>query len=71
MVKLISQLLINKTNFWSLIFCNEYLCVSLGIDNLIILTEYVKIPLNVEEVEVTIKAWLVDMEVYNPLFGIF
>lgn len=34
------------------------------------LSEYVKIPVNVEEVEAVLRAWLVDIRVYDLLLGV-
>lgn len=70
MVELISRSLINKMNPRPLIFRDGHLRVSLANDDLTRLTEYVKIRANVEGVEAIIKAWLVDVEVYNLLLGI-
>ncbi len=44
--------------------------VSLANDSVTILDEYVIIPISVEGVEAVIKAWLVDVEVYDLLLGI-
>lgn len=57
-------------DLWLLIFCDGHLQVSLANDNLIILTEDIKIWVNVEELEVAIKAWLIDVKVYDLLLGI-
>ncbi len=70
MVELISRSLINKMNPRPLIFRDGHLRVSLANDDLTTLTEYVKIRVNVEGVEAAIKAWLVDVEVYDLLLGI-
>lgn len=43
MIDLISQLLVNKINPWPLVFHNDHLYMSLANDNLITLTEYIKI----------------------------
>ena len=34
------------------------------------LSEYVKIPVNVQGIEAIIRAWLVDVEVYDLLLGV-
>lgn len=52
------------------IFQNGHLCVSLANDDLTILTEYIKIWVNVKKIEVIIKVWLVDIKVYDLLLGI-
>lgn len=44
--------------------------MSLANNNLIILTEYVKIRVNIEGVETAIKVWLIDVEVYDLLLDI-
>lgn len=44
--------------------------VSLANDSVTTLNKYVIIPINVEGVEAVIKAWLVDVGVYDLLLGI-
>lgn len=69
-VELISWSLINRMSFRPLIFRDGHLRVSLVNNDLTILTEYVKIQVNIKEVEPIIKAWPVDVEVYDLLLGI-
>ena len=44
--------------------------MSLANDSITTLTEYVRIPVNVEGVEAMVKAWLVNVEVYDLLLGV-
>lgn len=70
MVELISRSLVKKMSPRPLIFRDGHLRVSLPNDDLTTLTEYVKIRVNVEGVEAMVKAWLVNVEVYDLLLGI-
>lgn len=70
MVELISRSLVKKMSPRPLIFRDGHLRVCLANDDLTTLTEYFKILVNVEGVEAMIKAWLVDVEVYDLLLGI-
>jgi len=49
---------------------DEYIRVSLVNDSVTTLREYVLIPINVEGIEAVIKAWLIDVEVYDLLLGV-
>ncbi len=49
---------------------NDNIRVSLANDSVTTLDKYAIIPINVEGVEAVIKAWLVDIEVYDLLLGI-
>ena len=49
---------------------DNHIRMSLANDSVTTLDEYVIIPINVERVNAVIKAWLVDVEVYDLLFGI-
>jgi len=44
--------------------------VSLANDSITTLTSYVVIPINVEGVECMVKAWIVDVQVYDLLLGV-
>lgn len=62
MLEFINRWLINKMNSQLLIYCNEHLCISLTNNNLITITEYLEIQVDIEGVKATIKAWFVNVE---------
>lgn len=51
------------------VYTDGRLRVSLANNTLTILNEYIKLPVNVRGVTAFIKAWLVDMDVYDLLLG--
>ena len=52
------------------IFSDSRIKVSLANDSVIVLSKYVKIPVNIQEIEAVVQAWLVDIKVYNLLVGV-
>ena len=52
------------------IFSDSRIKVSLANDSFTVLSEYVKIPVNVQGIEAIIRAWLVDVEVHDLLLGV-
>lgn len=70
LVELLSKRFIHKMKPRPTIQRDGRIRVSLANDSVTTLDEYVVIPINVEGVEAVIKAWLVDVEVYDLLLGI-
>ena len=52
------------------IFSDSRIKVSLANDSVTVLSKYVKIPVNVQGIEAVVRAWLVDVEIYNLLLGV-
>ena len=70
LVELFSKRFIHKMKPRPTIQRDGCIWVSLTNDSVTTLDKYMVIPINVERVEVVIKAWLVDVEVYVLLLGI-
>lgn len=70
LVKLLSKQFVHGMKPRPAIKKDGHIRVSLANDSITILDKYVIISINVERVEVVIKAWLVDVEVYDLLLGI-
>lgn len=70
LVELISRGAVRRMKPQPPIYNDGYLRVSLATDKIDVLTEYVKVPVNVEGVEAIIKAWLVDVDMYDLLLGL-
>ncbi|KAL8825271.1 MAG: hypothetical protein Q9170_007862, partial [Blastenia crenularia] len=70
LVELIGKKKLNKIDPRPKIYGDGYIRVSLANDTLDTLTKYVKIPVNVQGVQATIKAWVVDVDVYDILLGL-
>lgn len=70
LVELLSRKKLDQMRPRPRVYTNGYLRVSLATDKLDTLTDYVKIPVNVEGVEAMIKAWIVDVEIYDLLLGL-
>lgn len=62
-VELISWLLVKKMSPQPLIFQIRQLHNNLANNNLTILIEYIKIPINIKGVDVMIKVWLINVKV--------
>ncbi len=71
LMKLLNRKIYNKIKLKSRIRTDEYIQVSLINDFITTLREYVLISINVEEIEAVIKAWLIDVEVYDLLLRVF
>lgn len=52
------------------IFLDSCIKISLANNSVIVLSEYVKISVNVQEVEAVIRPWLVDVGVYDFFPGV-
>jgi len=70
LVELLSRKKLNQLNPRPKVHTNGHLRVSLATDKIDTLTDYVKIAVNVEGVEALIKAWIVDVEIYDLLLGL-
>lgn len=70
LVELINRKLVMKMRPRHKIFSDSRIKVSLANDSVMVLSEYFKIPVNVQEVEAMIRAWLLDVGVYDLLLGI-
>ena len=70
LVELISPWVVRREKQQPPIYNDGYLRVSLATDKIDVLTEYVKVPVNVEGDEAIIKAWLVDVDIYDLLLGL-
>jgi len=70
LVELLNRKVYNKMKPKPRIRTDGYIRVSLANDSVTTLREYVLIPINVEGIEAVIKAWLVDVEVYDLLLGV-
>lgn len=70
LVELISEKKVNSMRPRPQIHTDGYLRVSLATDKLDTLTNYVLVPVNVEGVEATIKAWVVQVDIYDLLLGL-
>ncbi len=70
LVELLNRKVYNKMKPKPRIWTDGYIRVSLANDSVTTLREYVLVPVNVEGIEAVIKAWLVDVEVYDLLLGV-
>ena len=70
LVELMSRRVVRRMKPPPPIYNDGNLRVSLATDKIDVLTEYVKVPVNVEGVEAVIKAWLVDVDIYDLLLGL-
>lgn len=70
LVELINRKLVMKTRPRPKIFSDSRIKVSLANDSVTVLSEYVKIPVNVQGVEAVVRAWLVDVGVFDLLLGV-
>ncbi|MCJ1345426.1 hypothetical protein MMC31_003633 [Peltigera leucophlebia] len=70
MIALINKELVNKMTPRPPIYRDSRVKISLANDASTTLSEFVKIPVNVQGVETVIRAWLVDMKVYDLLLGV-
>ena len=70
LVELISRKKLNKIIPPPVVHNDGHIRVSLANDTLDTLTRYAKLPINVQGVEALIKAWVVDVEVYDILLGL-
>ena len=70
LVELINEKRVNAIRPRPTIHTDGYLRVSLATDKLDTLTNYVCIPVNVEGVEAIIKAWVVQVDIYDLLLGL-
>ncbi len=70
LVELINRKLVMKMWPRPKIFSDSRIKVSLANDSVTVLSEYVKIPVNVQGVEAVVRAWLVDVGVYDLLLGV-
>lgn len=70
LVKLLSKKLVYGIKPRPAIQKDGHICDSLANNSVITLDKYVIILINMKRVEMVIKSWLVDMEVYDLLLGI-
>lgn len=70
LVKLLSRKALSRMVSMPRVYTNGYLRVSLATDKLDVLTDYVVIPVNVKGIKAYIKAWVVDVEIYDLLLGL-
>ncbi len=70
LVELLSRQFVRRIKPRPAIQRDGYIRVSLANDSVTTLDEYVIIPINIEGMEAILKAWLVDVEVYDLLLGI-
>lgn len=70
LVELLNRKLIHKIRLTPRIFRDEQIKVSLANDMITTLNEYITIPVNVSGIEAVVKAWLVDVGVYDLLLGV-
>lgn len=70
LVELINRKLVAGMKPRPKIFSDSRIKVSLANDSFTVLSEYVKIPVNVQGIEAIIRAWLVDVEVHDLLLGV-
>ncbi len=70
LVKLLSKRFVRGMKPRPVIQIDQHICISLTNDSVTTLDKYVIISINVERVKAVIMAWLVDVEIYDPLLGI-
>ena len=70
LIELLSKRFVCRIKAWPAIQKDGHIRVSLANNSVTILDKYVIILINVEGVEAVIKAWLVNIEVYDLLFDI-
>ncbi len=70
LIELVNEKKVNVMRPRPQIHTDGYLRVSLATDKLDTLTNYVLIPVNMEGVAATIKAWVVQVDIYNLLLGL-
>ena len=70
LVELISRKKMNQLIPKPKVYTDGFLRVSLATDKLDTLTNYAILPVNVEGVEATVKAWIVDVDIYDMLLGL-
>lgn len=70
LMKLLNKRLLRWMNSSSKIYINEYLRVSLTTNKIDVLTNYVMLLVNVEEIQTLIKIWLIDVEIYDLLLDL-
>ncbi len=71
LMKLLNRKIYNKIKLKSRIQTDEYIQVSLINDSITTLCKYVLISVNVKKIEAIIKAWLIDVEIYDLLLEVF
>ncbi len=71
LMKLFNRKIYNKIKLKSRIQTDEYIQVSLINNSITTLRKYVLISVNVKKIEAIIKAWLVDVEIYDLLLEVF
>lgn len=69
-VKLINGELVNKIILRLPVYRNSRVKISLANNATTTLSKFVKIPINVQGVETVIRAWLVNVKVYDLLLGV-
>ena len=70
LIELLSKKKLNQIHSRSRMYTNDYLRVSLATNKLNILTNYVKISINVEEIEALIRAWIMNVDIYDLLLDL-
>ena len=69
-VELISEKLVKSIKPRPIVYTDGYLRVSLATDKLDELTDYVFVPVNVQGVQAMVKAWIVQVNIYDLLLGL-
>lgn len=70
MVELINKKLVNKMIPRLPVYRNSRVKISLADNATTTLSKFVRISINVQRVETVIRAWLVNMKVYDLLLGV-
>ena len=70
MIELISKKTVDKLQPRPRVYTDGHIRVSLANDSLTTLDKYVKLAVNIEGVECSIKAWMVNVDVYDLLLGV-
>lgn len=70
LVELFNRKSLRKMKIKPFIYTDGRLKISLANDTLTTLNEYVSLPVNIQGVVASIKAWLVDVDVYDLLLGV-
>ena len=69
-IKLINRRKLLNLKSFSFIKSDKHLRINLIIDVVFILTNYIYLSINVTKVEIVIKTWIIDNQIYDLLFEI-
>lgn len=70
MIKLINRELASNIKPRPLIYRDSKVKISLANNATTTLSKFVKTPVNIQEIEIVVKAWLIDVKVYDLLLGV-